>query len=85
MGSPQVSPNRAAKTDRVRDGLSRSCSKNVSPTKAKFEHIAEKVGIKVATGSPPAGSSNQATDSASPTGKRRWRDVWRGSKPKDTT
>lgn len=83
MGSPQISPNRAAIHDKVRDGLSRTASKNVSPTKAKFEHIADKVGIKVATGSPTAGSSSQVVGSSSPTGKRRWRDVWRGSKPKD--
>ncbi|KAK1821281.1 hypothetical protein LTR12_004339 [Friedmanniomyces endolithicus] len=40
-------------------------SNRASPARAKFERIAESVGIKV--------------DNLSPT-KRRWRDVWRGSR-----
>ncbi|KAK5696679.1 hypothetical protein LTR97_007983 [Elasticomyces elasticus] len=49
------------------DGDQPKSNKN-SPTRAKFEKIAESVGIKV--------------DGLSPT-KRRWRDVWRGSGSKN--
>lgn len=57
-----VSPNKAKKNS--------SPAKTGSPAKAKFENIAEKVGIKVTKD----GSPN------SPPGKRRWRNVWLGSK-----
>ncbi|KAK3117574.1 hypothetical protein LTR53_000899 [Teratosphaeriaceae sp. CCFEE 6253] len=46
------------------DGIAKPTG--ASPARARFERIAESVGIKV--------------DNLSPT-KRRWRDVWRGSKP----
>ncbi|KAK4494169.1 hypothetical protein PRZ48_014467 [Zasmidium cellare] len=51
--------------------------KNPSPAKAKFEHMAEKVGIKVA--STGKSSNISAAEPISPTGKtgRRWRDVWK--------
>lgn len=51
--------------------------KGPSPAKAKFEHMAEKVGIKVA--STGKSSNTASTEPVSPTGKtgRRWRDVWK--------
>lgn len=54
---------------RNKDGNSR---KNGSPTKAKFESLAEKVGIKVSG----ADNNDGASDPVSPSGKRQWRDVW---------
>jgi hypothetical protein len=84
MGSPSISPGRPTAYDKIRDGQNGSGFKNTSPTKAKFEQIAGKVGIKAVTTSPPRRSNSQAMEPVSPTGKRRWRDVWRGSKPKDT-
>ncbi|KAK4543503.1 hypothetical protein LTR36_005397 [Oleoguttula mirabilis] len=66
--SPKISPSK----DRAKD----SPTKGSSPARATFEHIAEKVGIKVANTSEPS----------SPQGKRRgWRDVWRGSSRKETS
>ncbi|KAF2164927.1 hypothetical protein M409DRAFT_24829 [Zasmidium cellare ATCC 36951] len=51
--------------------------KNPSPAKAKFEHMAEKVGIKVASTGKSSNTTNP--EPVSPTGKtgRRWRDVWK--------
>ena len=62
--SPRVSPAK----EKPRDSPSKG-----SPARAKFEHIAERVGIKVSR-------DKEAIEPASPPGKRRWRDVWRGSK-----
>jgi hypothetical protein len=84
MGSPSISPGRTTAYDEIRNGQNGSGVKNTSPTKAKLEQIAGKVGIKAVTASPPRRSNSQAMEPVSPTGKRRWRDVWRGSKPKDT-
>ena len=70
--SPPMSPLLPPK-----DGISpmkAKSSKSGSPAKAKFENIAEKVGIKV---------SKDDSSPTSPPGKRRWRDVWRGSKKED--
>lgn len=76
--SPPMSPLLAGK-----DGLSptkikknASPSKTGSPAKANFQNIAEKVGIKV---------SKDGSSPTSPPGKRRWRDVWRGTKKEDET
>lgn len=72
--SPQpMSPSMSPKISPSKD---RSPTKGSSPARATFEHIAEKVGIKVAgTG-----------DASSPQGKRRgWRDVWRGGSRKETS
>ena len=57
-----------------------SPGKGASPAKAKFEHIAEKVGIKVSAGGKKEEGSSEPS---SPPGKRRWRDVWRGGARKE--
>ena len=80
--SPATGPSdvtRTPKSKRHHDG------KSPSPAKAKFETIAEKVGIKVSrettgTGASAAGNAEPPT---SPSGKRRWRNVWRGGARKD--
>lgn len=83
--SPQapMSPNLSPSNTPIRQNSARKAgtpSKTPSPTKAKFEHIAGKVGIKV-TGS--AGKNTDATSGGptlevgSPPDKRRWRDIWR--------
>jgi hypothetical protein len=60
-----------------------SPSKGSSPAKAKFEHIAEKVGIKV-SGSHGGSRTNDGTfEPGSPPGKRRWRAVWRKGGTRD--
>lgn len=71
--SPPMSPSLPAKdiSPKKRD----SPSKSNSPAKVKFERIAEKVGITVSAAKKEDGGSP-----TSPPGKRRWRDVWRGSK-----
>lgn len=75
--SPPLSPN----TTPVRDHTRRKESspvKGSSPAKAKFEHLAEKVGIRAASTahkSPPSAGGDELS-SSSPA-KRRWRDVWR--------
>jgi hypothetical protein len=73
--SPKVRPSK--KCD--------SPAKGASPAKAKFEHIAEKVGIKVsiAGGSGKKEEGGASSEPGSPPGKRRWRDVWRGGARKD--
>jgi len=63
--SPPMSPNTSPNRGKAKD----SPIKKDSPARAKFEHIAEKVGIKATV----AGTN-------SPPGKRRWRDVWRGNR-----
>ncbi|KAK4617772.1 hypothetical protein CLAFUR4_12162 [Fulvia fulva] len=60
--SPDVTPRATPRENGKKDS---SATKNPSPAKA-FQSIAEKVGIKVAT-----------TTNGNPSGKRRWRDVWR--------
>ncbi|KAK5121823.1 hypothetical protein LTR85_004698 [Meristemomyces frigidus] len=75
--SPQpVSPPMSPKISPSKDNARQSPAKGSSPARATFEHIAEKVGIKV-TGTGEA---------SSPQGKRRgWRDVWRGGSRKDSS
>ncbi|GAB7361597.1 hypothetical protein MBLNU230_g1649t1 [Neophaeotheca triangularis] len=54
-----------------------------SPARAKFESIAGKVGIKVAVaGGKQEEQAGVESVSASPQGKRRWRDVWKGGNGK---
>ncbi|KAK3721333.1 hypothetical protein LTR37_003209 [Vermiconidia calcicola] len=74
LASPPMSPSLPPKDSPSRDSRKKdSPGKGNSPAKVKFEHIAEKVGIKVAVGKKQDdGSPN------SPPGKRRWRDVWLG-------
>lgn len=57
-----------------------SPSKGPSPAKAKFEHIAGKVGIKVSSSVKSNASSAGGTEPGSPPDKRRWRDIWRANK-----
>ncbi|CAK4031431.1 Hypothetical predicted protein [Lecanosticta acicola] len=80
---PPMSPNLSpAKSPRRQNSARKAGTpgKTQSPTKAKIEHIAGKVGIKV-SGSP--GKANEGAtgapnfDSSSPPDKRRWRDIWR--------
>lgn len=75
--SPPMSPNISPNKVKTRD----SPGKGSSPARAKFEHIAERVGIKVVNG-----KEKEATgESVSPSGKRRWRDVWRGGSRKESS
>ncbi|KAF7193273.1 hypothetical protein HII31_05367 [Pseudocercospora fuligena] len=63
--SPTISPSGTPSKDSGK-------KKNPSPAKAKFEHVAEKMGIKIAS---DAGGDG-AADSTSPRGKRSaWRDL----------
>jgi len=71
--SPRVTPSKAKK------------EKKESPAKAKFEHIASKVGIKV-TGAEKKDEhhvggghahGHAGVGPASPPGKKKWRDMWR--------
>lgn len=68
-GSPNQTP-RGRKKDS-------SPGKGPSPAKAKFEHIAERVGIKVSATSASWKANESGCEPGSPPGKRRWRDVWR--------
>jgi hypothetical protein len=54
--------------------------KSASPAKAKFEHIASKVGISVSSERRDPQDGNTG---ASPSSKKRWRDIWTGSSKKD--
>ncbi|KAI7490164.1 hypothetical protein KC351_g747 [Hortaea werneckii] len=72
--SPPMSPQPSPAKDKPKDSPNKG-----SPARAKFEHIAEKVGIK-ALGT---GKNEKDTEPASPQGKRRWRDVWRTSSRKE--
>jgi hypothetical protein len=56
-------------------GKKHSPTKSPSPAKAKFEHIASKVGISVS-------SEKKDNHDASPTTKKRWKDIWHGSSKK---
>ncbi|EME40635.1 hypothetical protein DOTSEDRAFT_27263 [Dothistroma septosporum NZE10] len=80
--SPNMSPNVTPRATPRDNGKKHSSPvKGASPAKAQFQSIAEKVGIKVATTtnskSPDAASGPAAWEGGSPSGKRRWRDVWR--------
>jgi hypothetical protein len=72
--SPRLLPTRSKKGA---DSPSKKSSpiKSSSPAKAKFEHIASKVGISVS-------SEKKDHHDASPTTKRRWKDIWQGSSKK---
>lgn len=70
---PETSPDQTPR-GRKKDS---SPTKGPSPAKAKFEHIAEKVGIKVANTSSTYKANESGLEPGSPPGKRRWRDVWR--------
>lgn len=73
ISSPPMSPTLAPKSNMSpsRPKNNSSPAKSGSPAKAKFENIAEKVGIKVTK---DKGSPN------SPPVKRGWRNAWLGSK-----
>ncbi|GAB1730255.1 hypothetical protein NU195Hw_Modified_223t2 [Hortaea werneckii] len=73
-GSPPMSPQPSPAKDKPKDSPNKG-----SPARAKFEHIAEKVGIKTLG----TGKNEKDTEPASPQGKRRWRDVWRTSSRKE--
>ncbi|KAI7280184.1 hypothetical protein KC345_g4924 [Hortaea werneckii] len=73
-GSPPMSPQPSPAKDKPKDSPNKG-----SPARAKFEHIAEKVGIKTLG----TGKNEKETEPASPQGKRRWRDVWRTSSRKE--
>ncbi|KAI6840969.1 hypothetical protein KC340_g2604 [Hortaea werneckii] len=73
-GSPSMSPHPSPAKDKPKDSPNKG-----SPARAKFEHIAEKVGIKTLG----TGKTEKETEPASPQGKRRWRDVWRTSSRKE--
>ena len=70
--APQTPPKDSPSADKKKA----SPTKANSPAKAKFENLAEKVGIKVAAAKKEEGGSSPN----SPPGKRRWRDVWRGAR-----
>ena len=53
--------------------------KSPSPAKAKFEHIASKVGISVSS---ERRDPHDGNTGASPPSKKRWRDIWIGSSSK---
>jgi len=72
--SPRLLPTRSKKgTDSP--GKKSSPAKSPSPAKAKFEHIASKVGIS-------ASSEKKDHGDASPTSKKRWKDLWHSSSKK---
>ncbi|RMZ24449.1 hypothetical protein D0859_11498 [Hortaea werneckii] len=73
-GSPPMSPQPSPAKYKSKDSPNKG-----SPARAKFEHIAEKVGIKTLG----TGKNEKETEPASPQGKRRWRDVWRTSSRKE--
>lgn len=85
--SPNVGPQRKTSPSKLDKTKQDSPTKGSSPARAKFEHIAAKVGITVA----PKGSKEHAAVAVtagadfaptSPSGKRRWRDVWARGGPK---
>ncbi|EME78813.1 uncharacterized protein MYCFIDRAFT_178910 [Pseudocercospora fijiensis CIRAD86] len=70
IASPPMSPTISPSGTPSKDNSGKK--KIPSPTKAKFEHVAEKMGIKIAS---DAGADG-AADSTSPRGKRSaWRDL----------
>ncbi|KXT01776.1 hypothetical protein AC578_2020 [Pseudocercospora eumusae] len=69
IASPPMSPTMSPSGTPSKDSGKK---KNASPAKAKFEHVAEKMGIKIASDAGVDG----AADSTSPRGKRSaWRDL----------
>ena len=77
--SPPMSPSIPAKNDPSKESKKKEFpGRGTSPAKAKFEHIAGKVGIKVSSGK----KEDEASPN-SPPGKRKWRDVWRGGARKE--
>jgi len=72
--SPRLLPTRSKK-GADSPGKKHSPTKSPSPAKAKFEHIASKVGISVS-------SEKKDNHDASPTTKKRWKDIWHGSSKK---
>ena len=72
--SPRLLPTRSKKGSDS-PGKRSSPTKSPSPAKAKFEHIASKVGISVS-------SEKKDSHDASPTTKKRWKDIWHGSSKK---
>jgi len=64
-GSPRGSPEK---------GKPRESPGKGSPARVKFEHIAEKVGIKVNN----TKDTKETAESSTPPGKRRWHNVWKG-------
>ena len=85
--SPPMSPRESPAKHSGTKKKASSPIKGPSPAKAKFEHIAEKVGIKVSTTSNPKApddTTESGSEPVSPVGKRRWRDVWRGGLRKDS-
>ena len=64
-----------------RDSKKHSPRKGPSPTKVKFESLAEKVGIKV-TSPTPSETGEDTVEPMSPSSKRHWgvRDWIKGSK-----
>ena len=87
IGSPSLSPTGTPSRDKKRDVQNGNQSKASSPAKAKFEHIAEKVGIKAASHGPigAPGGISEPTSPTSGAAKRRWRDVWRSGRTKDAS
>ncbi|KAK5165527.1 uncharacterized protein LTR77_009056 [Saxophila tyrrhenica] len=79
--SPPMSPTLSAINSPGKTSKRSSPAKGTSPAKVKFEHIAEKVGIKVTTG----GKKEDGSSPSSPNGKRNWRNVWRGGSRKDSS
>ena len=80
--SPRLGP---ATTKQDIDSLNKRSSptkapKSPSPAKAKFEHIANKVGISVSS---ERRDPNDGNTGASPPSKKRWRDIWMGSSKKE--
>jgi hypothetical protein len=80
--SPRLGP---ANTKQGIDSPNRRSSptkapKSASPAKAKFEHIASKVGISVSS---ERRDLQEGNTGASPPSKKRWRDIWTGSSKKE--
>ncbi|KAM0717113.1 hypothetical protein Q7P37_006965 [Cladosporium fusiforme] len=74
--SPRLKPTRSKKST---DSPSKKSSptKSPSPAKAKFEHIARKVGISV---SAENREQREGSGGASPPYKKTWKHIWAGSK-----
>lgn len=82
IASPNLSPTTSPRLLPTRNkkgadspSKKHSPTKSPSPAKAKFEHIASKVGISVS-------SEKKDHHDASPTTKKRWKDIWHGSSKK---
>jgi hypothetical protein len=84
--SPHGASHRMSSPSPPKDSPSKNSNKKsspmkgVSPSKVRFEHIAEKVGIKVAVTKKEDGNSP-----ITPPGKRNWLNVWRGGARKDSS